>query len=383
MAWYREPKVSSEPWLMVYFGSILILFGVGGYIGSHLLPNAKSWQGSAGVLVPRWYIRGGMIVALLAYLVWFIKGIQQIKSLEEIFSLYLRNPFYVKEVILKTIPGITTLTQTAVAAIPLMICCNRPKRFDYLLIGIILLLAATRSFLFSERLALLELLIPVIFLKVSARQIKWKKALAYIMIFFMLVVSFFILNESRRSFVYRGGSSAGNLCKMGVVRFLGYYMTSINNCLFLAQNFDFAAPLYYTFSAVWRFPGFRGLYTEFTGIEPIYLPQILYRHGMNPEFNTITTIGSWINDFGLIGTPIVASFFGFLSGVLYRLASQNKFIAALYSVWLVGLLEFMRIYYFTNTRLFPAYVFFMSALLFAKRISKRQLRLGQWQNIKL
>jgi hypothetical protein len=36
-------------------------------------------------------------------------------------------------------------------------------------------------------------------------------------------------------------------------------------------------------------------------------------------------------------------------------------------VWLVGLFEFMRILYFTNTRMFPAYLVFIAAYLVVRR----------------
>lgn len=362
-AWYNEPKVLSNFWQAAYFLSIIILFGIGGYLGSHLLPRTKSRQRVSAALVPRWYTRSGIIVSIVAYLIWFGLGIRRAGGIEKIFSFYLINPSYVKSVLLRTVPGITTFTQIAVAAIPLMICYGRLARIDHMLIGTVFLLATLRAFLFSERLALLELLVPVSFLILSARKIKWGKALRYLLVFIVFVLTFFILNESRRSFVYKGWNSIGDLAEAGSIRFLGYYVTSVNNALFFADKFAFATPLYNTLQFIWRFPGLQDVYVKFAEIHPIHAPELLYQYGMNPEFNTATAIGAWIIGFGLFGAFIVTFFFAFFSGVLYRLASRNKFAAALYSVWLVGLLEFMRIEYFTTTRLSPAYLFFVGALL--------------------
>lgn len=369
-AWYNAPKVLSSPWQTIYFFSILLVFGIGGYLGSHLLPKAKSRQRTSVGIVPRWYLRGGMVVAMFAYLVWFALGIKRAGGIGSLFSIYLIKPFYVKSVILKTAPGITTLTQVAVAAIPLLICYHRLARVDLVLIGVILLFGILRAFVFSERLAILELAVPVAFLMLSLKRFSWVKAFYYIVIFIILAISLFIISESFRSFAHKEWSSIEALFRAGTVRFLGYYMTSVNNALFFINNYAFASPLYFAFQAIWRFPGLRGVYTSLTGSKPIHAPQVLYYYGMNPEFNTATTIGSWVVDFGLLGTFIVALFFGFFSGALYRLASQNRFIAALYSVWLVGLLEFMRISYFTSTRLFPAYLFFTGGLLLAPRVKQ-------------
>jgi len=369
--WYSQPKLISNLWQATYLFNILILFGMGGYLGFRLLPMTKSRKMVSVVIVPGWYVRSGMIVVIFAYLAWFGLGIQRAGSIGSLFSIYLMDPFYVKSMLLKTVPGITTLTQVAVAAIPLMICRSQLARVDRMLIGVVLLLATLRAFLFLERLAILELVIPLAFLGLSSKRIKWTKVLRYVLFFIIVVISFFILNELYRSFAHKEWTSMGELVEAGVVRFLGYYTTSVNNAIFCVDNLAFAAPLYSTFQAIWRFPGLRDAYRNFAGIYPIHVPQILYQHGMNPEFNTVTAIGSWVVDFGLFGTFIVALFFGFFSGVLYRLASQNRLATAFYSVWLVGLLEFMRIFYFATTRLFPAYLFFMGPLLLPILQAKR------------
>ena len=94
------------------------------------------------------------------------------------------------------------------------------------------------------------------------------------------------------------------------------------------------------------------------------------QQGLNPEFNTGTAIGSWVSDFGIVGAPVVVLFFGMISGILHRLSPWNGFVASLYAVWTVGLLEFMRIPYFTGTRMFPAFLFFAGALVIARAVTK-------------
>jgi len=325
------------------------------------------------VVVPRWYVRSGLVAALLAYAVWFFLGVLRANGVRNLISMWLVHPFYVKSVLLETVPGITTLTQVAVAAIPVMICCVRVNRCDYVLSGLVFLLAIIRAFLFGERLALLEVLVPILYIKLITRKISWRSALAGVLFFIIFVAGFFILTEARRSFVYVGSDSVKYLIKTGTVRFLGYYMTSINNGIFFMQHYAFTAPLYNTFVSLWRFPGLYNLYNLFTGLNAIDVGNVLYKFGLNPEFNTLTSVCYWVIDFGLRGALIVSFFFGFLSGLFYKLASQNSLSTALYSVWLVGLLEFMRICYLTSTRLFPAYIFFIGALI----LSRKSLNLNE------
>lgn len=364
---YNALKVSN-PWSITYYAFLLVLFGLGGFIGSHLVSNTNCMSIKySGVVVPRWYVRSGLVAALFAYVVWFSLGVLRANGVRNLISMWFVDPFYVKSVLLETVPGITTLTQVAVAAVPVMICCVRVNRCDYVLSGLVFLLAIIRAFLFGERLALLELLVPILYIKLITRKISWRSALAGILFFIIFVAGFFILTEVRRSFVYTGSDSVKYLIQTGTVRFLGYYMTSINNGIFFIQHYAFAAPLYNTFVSLWRFPGLHNLYNLFTCLDVIDVGNVLYKFGLNPEFNTLTYVAYWVIDFGLCGALIVSFFFGFLSGIFYKLASQNSLSTALYSIWLVGLLEFMRICYFTSTRLFPAYIFFIGALILSRK----------------
>lgn len=364
---YNAEKIS-DSWYIMYYGVLLIVFGIGGYIGSNLRYDINSKLAeSTKIVIPRWYIRGGMLISLLAYILWFILGIYRSDGIKNLIMFWLCDPFYVKSRLLKTVPGVTTLTQVAVAAIPIMICCQRASHFDYFLSMTILTLATIRSFIFGERLALLELLIPIIFLKMSNKELKWKHVLILLLSFLIFIIIFFIVAESRRSFLYRHVNDGLSLFIQGIIRFIGYYMTSINNGIFFMKYYAYASPLYSVFSSLWHFPGLNNIYTVVTGLVPIDFNNILTQH-LNPEFNTFTAIGQWAMDFGLFGVFIYTFLFGFLSGILHNLTFRNKLVRALYSIWLVGLMEFMRISYFTSTRLFPAYLFFIGAILLEKRL---------------
>jgi len=362
---FGEPKIFSS-WGYAYSVFLLLLFAIGGVIGSRVLSDIPSSQTRSDRVLthrlPRWYIRGGLMVSLFAYMIWFGFGIYRAGGIESLWALYLQNPFYVKFVLLKTLPGITTLTQVAVVALPLVLCCYKPRRFDWFMVGVILILAAVRSFLYSERLALLELAIPLVFIIALRQRFTWSRTVRFGIAFLAMIITFFIISEAKRSFVYYGVTSLRDVAMVGFIRFWGYYLTSINNMFLIFEHFSLVAPFYNTFSFIWKFPLLKGVYEALTGFSPINMPMILASSGLNPEFNTATTLGALVVDFGLLGAVLATFSLGGISGFLYGLSRRGGIWLAFYSVWLVGLLEFMRIYFFFTTRLFPAYLFFLGAV---------------------
>ena len=369
---FSEPKISRS-WESAYTILLLVFFAAGSILGGRLLSGLFSFSSSQvrtnealSCRVPRWYVRGGLLVSLFAYTVWFGLGIYRAGSIEDLWATYLRDPFYVKFVLLRTLPGITTLTQVAVAVLPVMLSCLKLHRIDRLMVGTILLFAIARSFLHSERLALLELVVPIVFIVALRQSLTWLRIVKYGVAALATAVIFFIVNEMRRSFVYYGVTSLQDIVTMGFARFWGYYLTSINNMYLIFKDFSFFSPFYNTFSFIWRFPFLSDAYERLTGYSPIDMPAALRSSGLNPEFNTPTTLGALVLDFGLIGAMPAVFFLGVLSGSLHKLSRRGGIWLAFYAIWLVGMLEFMRIYYFASTRMFPTYLFFLGAVLLSR-----------------
>ena len=362
-SWYGAPKLLSGTELhALYFGMLLLLFGVSAYASSRGGASERPYALAYSRSVPTWYLRAVLLLALFAYVLWFGVAVYRAGGISDLLSVYLVRPFYTKQVLLRTLPGVTTLTQLAVAGVPLALCYGKLKRTDRAIVLAVLLFAVARAFLHSERLALIELGVPVAYLLLSSRRTTWRRAVRGIVVFACVIIVFFVVSESRRSLVFVQVESVVDVVSVGTLRLLGYYLTSVNNALFLFSRSGFAAPFFYTFQSIWRFPGIGISYSRVTGVDGVWMPELLAQNGMNPEFNTPTAIGSWMVDFGAWGVPIVVLAFGLLSGVLYRHATHSKFIASLYSVWLVGLLELLLVDYFTNVRLFPAYMVFCGAL---------------------
>jgi oligosaccharide repeat unit polymerase len=361
---FQSPKWDT-PWPAVFYTLALAAFGIGALAGDVMArrPRARA-EGERGELV-RARMRRLCLVALLvsvgAYALWWGRGIANAGGIGELVRTYARNPELVRTEYLTTIPGVTTLTQLAVAAIPLAIAYRLfDRRLVVVLVGLVFVLALARSVLDSERLALLELLIPAAYLAVAGRRIAPLRLVAAAGLLALAVVAFFVGNELRRKGAYGDFALTDALW-----RFAGYYLGTVNNTFAMIDHHAFATPLYFTGQALWEFPGMRQLGVtpeNLLGIDaPRFIEDFFRLNGLSPAVNTFGVLGSVSADFGWLALLWLLGV-GAAAGALYRAATRSAFYRALYAVWLVGLLEFVRIYYFFSTRLVPAYLVFAVAL---------------------
>jgi oligosaccharide repeat unit polymerase len=366
-----------------YFGLAILLFAAGAAVGKDrgarrpwgglgrrgAQPLSRARKRSLTVL-----IETALVLSLVAYAVWFLLGIIRAGGVGAVLATWRDHPHAVKN-LFATVPGVTTLTQLAVAAVPLAVAYGIATRgaLARKLVVAVFVLAVFRAVFIEERLALIELLVPLAYLKLAPRRLPVTKVWVAAIAVLVAAVSFFAITELRRTYVYTHDFSAGRV----TTRFFGYYLTSINNGFAMIDDYPGRTPAYSTAEFLWQFPVLSDLrvdelpgvgtvsvrYSDLAGVDPPeFWPGALYVQGLSPEYNVFSTPGYLAADFGWFG---LAGLFvlGFVSGLLYRRAPATPFHRALYGVWLVGLLEFMRTYYFTNTRVFPAYLLFLAAYL--------------------
>jgi oligosaccharide repeat unit polymerase len=314
-------------------------------------------------------LRAALLVSIVAYLLWFGRGVLRAGGLVAFVQEWLSAPETVKGEVLRTIPGVTTLTQLSVAAIPLAIAFGLRRRRGLMpLIGFVFALAVVRSFIFSERLALLELVVPVVYLALGRRVVRVPKAVLVALASGLAVLALFAATEARRSAVYTHSFSLTHV----TARFFGYYLTSENNALVVVDRYPAATPFAFTGAILWQFPlvdharvaqaplvgTFSLRYQDLFHKDPsVFWPEAFQESGLSYQYNVFTTPGFLAADFGWAGLAGVL-LLGLYSGALYKRARTSSFHRALYAVWLVGLLEFMRIMYFFDTRMLPTYAVF-------------------------
>lgn len=320
-----------------------------------------------------------LVVSIAAYVLWFSTGISRAGGITTFYEIWRYDPEGLKAGILTTVPGVTTLTQLAVAAIPLAFAFKlvRPGSVIRVLVVVVFALAVLRTLFYSERLALVELVIPVAFLIAAPRKVTVPRIAFYALALLLAAVTFFAATELRRSYTYTGDFSASN----ATTRFLGYYVTSVNNGMAVIDEYPARTPFDSTGESLWQLPVVGDLraehipglgtvslrYADVFGIDPdAFWSRAFAAQGLDYEFNVLSTPGHLAADFGW--AALVAMFLlGLISGRLYQRTAGSAFHRALYGVWLVGLLEFMRIQYFTDTRVFPAYLVFLGAYLVIRR----------------
>ncbi len=371
---------------LVFFVVALAAFAIAAAVGAALAsrkpfrglgdgPRAELSEGRRRSLVV--LLEVALVLSIAAYAVWFGIGVTRAGGVLELLDVWRRDPHLVKGELLGTVPGVTTMTQLAVGAIPLAVAFGLANhRLMRGLVIAIFVLATIRAVLTSERLALIELVVPLVFIALAQRRAPPVKVVAAVVAAGITVVSFFAVTELRRTYVYTQDFSVAT----AGTRFLGYYTTSINNGFAVVDEYPAATPFLATGEFLWQFPVLGDLrldhlpglgtvsfrYQDASGIDSSFWEGAFAAQGLDYEFNVLTTPGYLAADFGWLGLVGMLAL-GAASGALYRRSAASRFYAALYGVWVVGLLEFMRILYFTETRVFPAYLVFLAALLVLRR----------------
>lgn len=270
----------------------------------------------------------------------------------------------IKQQRFRLIPGLTTLTQFGAAAAVLAGWLPRAewpgvrRRF-----WVLVLLAATRSVLMSERLAVIELLVPFgIAVACRRYQAGWRPsarvALAPVLGLFVLV-SGFTAFETTRSWGYYSGNDQ-SLVAFGVTRLEGYYVTAYNNA---ELNWRFREELYplpyNTLEFVWQAPLVSSAldYEEVTGVDPRVRYTELLTQEVNPEFANPGGLGVVFADWGLVGGSLVCAGLGFVARRCFdSMLAGRELGELLYPLVALALVELPRFWYLTSGRLFPSLV---------------------------
>ena len=270
------------------------------------------------------------------------------------------NQYQLRE-LLNRIPGITSF----MALQSLFIVCAMlyPHLTGYALPGrikkmvvIIFVFCVLRAWLWSERLALIELVLPIIIIKVATfhgRHRRWLVVAPVLGIIGLFLL--FSLGEYFRSWQFRQGTTNLTFWEYMIARLAGYYATAINNGAAFIQNRE---PYYFPINtAQWfhKFPLWSLL--DIKTVNDSFSAQDFLETYANPEFNNTSGLYMPYLDFGTILGTFCWAVLGLISGWLMRLY-RNKSLGGLifYPLWFIGITEILRIFYWGNQRFFPVIV---------------------------
>ena len=308
-------------------------------------------------------------LTLLGYAVWLLVGLKngfRLGTLHEFLTS--DDPLLaesIRDEMFATVQGVTTCTQFGVAAVPLGLWLYfRGKRSLIWPLMLLIGLAATRALVFSERLALIELVVPAFAVVLRAAvlgrplspTVRATLQLAPLLGIAGLLIVFGSFEYFRSWRFYH--NDFDSYAEFTLWRVGGYYTTAHNNsAMALETQPPYPLP-YATLQTFWRIPGLAKTplgYRELTGVDPAARHQAMLDQFGTPELNNEGGLFQPALDFGLAGYLAFWFSSGFVAGRLYRSYLVGTMTGVtLYPLVFIAILETPRFLYLCYPRSLPA-----------------------------
>jgi hypothetical protein len=371
---------------VLFFTSLVI----GAVFGNYVRPDPAARPNVGGGRMP-WvsepYLEAVGLATIVAYCIWF-RGF--LVNPAELVALFTGSGGNVRAEH-KTIGGITTLAQAGVAYVILYFdrlwgvrqpfSSVRPHVY----LAVIVVWTLFRVYAWSERLALIELVVPIglyFFVyrngglpravvssgseaqraidrrPVTTRLFWWGAASVRRfgpVLGLGAAVAYFAFTEYFRSWsaAYQYTSDR-TFWDFATTRFVSYYYTALNNGAGLLSKMDW--PTYdmgHVMAWLYRFPALIGPIFRFTFD---YRPQdgaFLVEHA-DVEFNNMSGVFTFFYDLGIGGAVLYGLVWGMIAGYGFSCARARRgFPRLIYPLLFIALLEAMRIPYLGDPRVFP------------------------------
>lgn len=301
------------------------------------------------------------VLAIVGYGIWFLSAYQQGVSLSTLQSVLSRQDGAISDLKSNARPigGITTLTQFGplVVAIGAILARLGEARRWY---RVFLVLAAVRTIFYAERLALIEIVLPLVVLAIftapaGSRLARLSPGAPLVLIPGLWAL--FSVSEFFRSWVYYQDLTALPFPAWVSLRLAGYYTTSFNNSALLAMNRsgEGLAP-YFSVDGFWNAPIVSAFFSPpvIQGMSPTEWWSYTLQYYGSAEFNNTGSFLVVAAEFSLPLAVLLWGIAGAAVGRVYRNIALGSLPALLAgSTLLVGLLELSRFTYWTQGRAFP------------------------------
>lgn len=305
-----------------------------------------------------------LTLTILGYVFWAISAAFQGISLSDLTSVVDREARAISELKSNSRPiaGLTTLTQFGPVAAALGAFLHRTGFLGRSFLWV-LPFAAIRTLFYAERLALIEILIPllVVMAVTTYKRSRWTWLLRLgPLIAAPAIWLVFAGSEYMRSWVHYQNVVSVSFVEWVTTRLLGYYVTAYNNsALFSLSAPGPTVPPYFSISVFWNAPGIE-IFLPHPGIGG-NAPEAWWASTLklyaNPEFNNTGSFLVVNGDLGTIGMLLYWFATGLAIGSLYVALRRGSLPASLaYAVFYIGILELPRFAYWTLGRSFPLLV---------------------------
>ncbi|WP_254799088.1 oligosaccharide repeat unit polymerase [Burkholderia ubonensis] len=334
----------------VYFDSFYAftgaLFLVTMMAAAALVGGATPDSRNAPVALPRRVLDVVFALAFTGYLVMMI-GVLAHPALLVAFIRGTVSAFDLLE-LKGRIVGLSTLTQATAAYVALYFYVFRQRERGFnrykLYLVVLALLTLLRSFIFAERLAVVEMVLPLALMVVRFRLRPRRPALLAIGPFaaIPLLIGFFIASEYSRSWETYYVHMYDNILDFALERLGLYYSTALNNGAGIVSVLGWGSghPMF-TFDWLIRFPVIGSLFQPMLD-SSVSIDAFLTNYA-DPEFNNLSGIFVHFFEWGWFGL-LVAALIGWILGKGYAgWCAGNGFWCCAHAVLYVSLLEILRI----------------------------------------
>lgn len=360
---WSVPKFLSQDSSLLLFVCVAALFvGIlavalaaarGGEIDIVLRPEQIRWLRVA--------YRCMFVLTILGYVFWVVIAVSQGVRLDSLADVIQREAGAISALKSDSRPvgGVTTLTQFGPIAIVLGFILRKIShggRTFYWLLP----LAALRYVFYAERLALIEVLIPLLVIAALTTDPRTRRGhivrLAPIL-GVPALWALFAVSEYSRSWIFYEQTTAIGFPAWVSLRLLGYYATSFNNsALFLSQTQSLDVVPYFSMSGFWNAPGIEQAlpHPGFSGMTPEQWWASALAFLSNPEF---TNSGSFLVVAGEFGPLLAVAYWGLVGGIAgaaFRAMTRGSVPALVANASLfISILELPRIMYWSLGRATP------------------------------
>jgi hypothetical protein len=275
---------------------------------------------------------------------------------------------------LNRIPGITSFVslQSLVVVVAMNYTILSGSKLPYrfrVAIAIVICLSVIRAWLWSERLAIIEIALPAVLIVAARRaqsQTRWSNW-AWIgapIIGIAALVILFSVGEYFRSWQFYKFHFSGSYLDFILTRLAGYYATALNNGagIYTIQGTLLSPAL--TTQWFYRLPLWALLDINLTHS---FDDLAFFKSYLNPEFDNLSGVYAPLLDFGIPGGIFYLMVFGAASGVLCNAFGQRNIWGLVYfPVWFIGVIELLRGFYWGDPRFLPvtlsaiAVIFYLS-----------------------
>lgn len=328
--------------------------------------RARAWDRAAAV---------AGVIALIAYVIWFRDYLLNPALMLDI----LRGAFVPSRTDITLTPGLTSLVNVAPIFFSIhaynRLVARQPAPWWLNLLALALVgLTLFRVYAWSERLALIEAVVPVALaasvpmMRRPGGLLRWLcRAGPYAAL--PVVVLFFGIAESARSWTSDTYHGKHDFWAWVLGRLATYYYTALNNGAGLLSTVDWPT-LKMEFIGAWmhNLPGLGRHFSEWVGPRGDALPEFFARFA-DAEFNSPSGLFAIVVDVGLVGGLSYMALLGFIGGALHRAYAESRLVGVLgYPLLLITALEIFRYPYLGEPRAFTWFLG-MGLALFVARAS--------------